>query len=133
MSSCISLIEKLLLDLLTGEYSGIIRNALSLAMLQSLHNDLIRDQDSLRVVIIKAKGPVFSAGHDLKELVRITFYFVYSYYLGPVLCHHHLYFLFLGFRFSFSFLQICMYCPSLSSFSFVNVDILIPAPFVSWM
>ncbi|BFZ21448.1 hypothetical protein BsWGS_24487 [Bradybaena similaris] len=46
------------------------RNALSLAMLQSLHNDLVRDQDSLRVVIIKANGPVFSAGHDLKELTK---------------------------------------------------------------
>uniref|UniRef100_A0A0B7AV67 Enoyl-CoA hydratase domain-containing protein 3, mitochondrial n=1 Tax=Arion vulgaris TaxID=1028688 RepID=A0A0B7AV67_9EUPU len=46
------------------------RNALSLALLQALHSDLIHDQDSLRVVIIKATGPVFSAGHDLKELTR---------------------------------------------------------------
>ncbi|CAL1548098.1 unnamed protein product [Lymnaea stagnalis] len=46
------------------------RNALSLAMLQSLHNDLINDQGKLRVIIIKANGNVFSAGHDLKELTR---------------------------------------------------------------
>jgi enoyl-CoA hydratase/carnithine racemase len=46
------------------------RNILSLAMLQSLYNDLMYDQDSLRVVIIKAKGPVFSSGHDLSELTQ---------------------------------------------------------------
>ncbi|RUS85038.1 hypothetical protein EGW08_007222 [Elysia chlorotica] len=44
------------------------RNALSLAMLQSLHHELKRDQESLRVIILKATGRVFSAGHDLKEL-----------------------------------------------------------------
>ncbi|XP_059169887.1 enoyl-CoA hydratase domain-containing protein 3, mitochondrial-like isoform X2 [Physella acuta] len=46
------------------------RNALSLAMLESLLQDLDRDQEELRVVIIKASGPVFSAGHDLKELTQ---------------------------------------------------------------
>ncbi|XP_005095013.1 enoyl-CoA hydratase domain-containing protein 3, mitochondrial [Aplysia californica] len=44
------------------------RNALSLAMLKTLYNELTRDQEELRVIILKAKGPVFSAGHDLKEL-----------------------------------------------------------------
>uniref|UniRef100_A0A2C9M9N2 Enoyl-CoA hydratase domain-containing protein 3, mitochondrial n=1 Tax=Biomphalaria glabrata TaxID=6526 RepID=A0A2C9M9N2_BIOGL len=44
------------------------RNALSLAMLQSLYEDLKNDEDNLRVIIIKATGPVFSSGHDLKEL-----------------------------------------------------------------
>ena len=47
------------------------RNALSLAMLESIKSDLTHDVDSpdLRVIILKAEGPVFSAGHDLRELV----------------------------------------------------------------
>lgn len=46
------------------------RNALSLAMLESLRENLLTDVDSddLRVVVISARGPVFSSGHDLKEL-----------------------------------------------------------------
>uniref|UniRef100_A0A667YW08 Enoyl-CoA hydratase domain-containing protein 3, mitochondrial n=2 Tax=Myripristis murdjan TaxID=586833 RepID=A0A667YW08_9TELE len=46
------------------------RNALSLAMLESLRENILTDIDSenLRVIIISAKGPVFSSGHDLKEL-----------------------------------------------------------------
>ncbi|KPP66924.1 hypothetical protein Z043_114533 [Scleropages formosus] len=47
------------------------RNALSLAMLSSLQEDLLADIDSeeLRVIVISAEGPVFSSGHDLKELI----------------------------------------------------------------
>ncbi|KAJ8261773.1 hypothetical protein GJAV_G00158250 [Gymnothorax javanicus] len=46
------------------------RNALSLSMLTSLRSDILADIDSedLRVIIISAEGPVFSSGHDLKEL-----------------------------------------------------------------
>ncbi|XP_077400718.1 enoyl-CoA hydratase domain-containing protein 3, mitochondrial [Vanacampus margaritifer] len=46
------------------------RNALSLSMLESLREDILTDVDSqdLRVIIISAGGPVFSSGHDLKEL-----------------------------------------------------------------
>ncbi|XP_049330313.1 enoyl-CoA hydratase domain-containing protein 3, mitochondrial [Astyanax mexicanus] len=46
------------------------RNALSLAMLNSLREDILTDLDNnnLRVIIISAQGPVFSSGHDLKEL-----------------------------------------------------------------
>uniref|UniRef100_UPI00398E7CAE enoyl-CoA hydratase domain-containing protein 3, mitochondrial n=1 Tax=Pristiophorus japonicus TaxID=55135 RepID=UPI00398E7CAE len=46
------------------------RNALSLAMLESLRGDLLHEAESndLRVIIISAEGPVFSSGHDLKEL-----------------------------------------------------------------
>ncbi|XP_072562578.1 enoyl-CoA hydratase domain-containing protein 3, mitochondrial isoform X3 [Paramormyrops kingsleyae] len=46
------------------------RNALSLSMLTALRADLLADIDSeeLRVIIISAEGPVFSSGHDLKEL-----------------------------------------------------------------
>ncbi|XP_041832913.1 enoyl-CoA hydratase domain-containing protein 3, mitochondrial [Melanotaenia boesemani] len=46
------------------------RNALSLPMLESLRENILTDVDSndLRVIIISAKGPVFSSGHDLKEL-----------------------------------------------------------------
>ncbi|XP_021513643.1 enoyl-CoA hydratase domain-containing protein 3, mitochondrial [Meriones unguiculatus] len=46
------------------------RNALSLAMLKSLRSDILHEAESkdLRVIIISAEGPVFSSGHDLKEL-----------------------------------------------------------------
>ncbi|XP_067666134.1 enoyl-CoA hydratase domain-containing protein 3, mitochondrial-like isoform X2 [Haliotis asinina] len=46
------------------------RNALSLAMLHALEDDLTTDdyEEDLRVIIITHTGPVFSAGHDLKEL-----------------------------------------------------------------
>ncbi|CAL8242426.1 unnamed protein product [Merluccius merluccius] len=49
------------------------RNALSLAMLQSLRQDILVDANSedLRVIIISANGPVFSSGHDLKELTSL--------------------------------------------------------------
>lgn len=48
------------------------RNALSLAMLESLKSNLLHDLDcDLRVIILSANGPVFSSGHDLKELVRM--------------------------------------------------------------
>ncbi|XP_027899437.1 enoyl-CoA hydratase domain-containing protein 3, mitochondrial isoform X1 [Xiphophorus couchianus] len=46
------------------------RNALSLSMLDTLRENILTDVDGedLRVIIISAKGPVFSSGHDLKEL-----------------------------------------------------------------
>ncbi|XP_047610605.1 enoyl-CoA hydratase domain-containing protein 3, mitochondrial [Phacochoerus africanus] len=46
------------------------RNALSLAMLKSLQSDLLHEAESrdLKVIVISAEGPVFSSGHDLKEL-----------------------------------------------------------------
>ncbi|KAM3933057.1 enoyl-CoA hydratase domain-containing protein 3, mitochondrial isoform 2-T2 [Leptodactylus fuscus] len=45
------------------------RNALSLAMLQSLQRDILHEVDDkdLRVIVIAANGPVFSSGHNLKE------------------------------------------------------------------
>ena len=46
------------------------RNSLSEAMIASLHTELIaiRDDQSIRAVVIAANGPAFSAGHDMKEL-----------------------------------------------------------------
>ncbi|XP_064597462.1 enoyl-CoA hydratase domain-containing protein 3, mitochondrial-like [Liolophura sinensis] len=44
------------------------RNALSLAMLETLHADLTVKDENLRVIILTHNGPAFSAGHDLKEL-----------------------------------------------------------------
>ncbi|MGY3358513.1 hypothetical protein ACVWZK_005176 [Bradyrhizobium sp. GM0.4] len=46
------------------------RNSLSAAMIASLHAELneIRDDKSVRGVVIAANGPAFSAGHDMKEL-----------------------------------------------------------------
>ncbi|KAM4711494.1 enoyl-CoA hydratase domain-containing protein 3, mitochondrial [Anableps anableps] len=46
------------------------RNALSLSMLETLRENILTDADGeeLRVIIISARGPVFSSGHDLKEL-----------------------------------------------------------------
>ena len=46
------------------------RNALSVAMMTALRRrlDEIAGDDTLRVVIIRATGPGFCAGHDLKEI-----------------------------------------------------------------
>jgi enoyl-CoA hydratase/carnithine racemase len=46
------------------------RNALSEAMIAALHGALneIRDDRSVRGVVIAANGPAFSAGHDMKEM-----------------------------------------------------------------
>eukprot|EP00105_Crassostrea_gigas_P027432 XP_011448763.1 PREDICTED: enoyl-CoA hydratase domain-containing protein 3, mitochondrial [Crassostrea gigas] len=44
------------------------RNALSLKMLKTLHNNLTSGVDDLRAIILCSTGPVWSAGHDLKEL-----------------------------------------------------------------
>jgi len=48
------------------------RNTLSEAMLEALGDALtaIAHDDSVRVVVLAANGPAFSAGHDLKELER---------------------------------------------------------------
>jgi enoyl-CoA hydratase/carnithine racemase len=48
------------------------RNSLSEAMLEALGDALtaIAHDDSVRVVVLAANGPAFSAGHDLKELNR---------------------------------------------------------------
>ncbi|HRW36667.1 MAG TPA: enoyl-CoA hydratase [Aquihabitans sp.] len=46
------------------------RNALSLAVLDALvaHLAAVDDDRSVRVVVLAAEGPAFSAGHDLREL-----------------------------------------------------------------
>jgi len=48
------------------------RNALSLALLTELHQLLTEASESrtVKVVVIGHEGPVFSSGHDLKELTR---------------------------------------------------------------
>jgi enoyl-CoA hydratase/carnithine racemase len=48
------------------------RNSLSEAMLEALGDALtsIAHDDTVRVLVIAANGPAFSAGHDLKELNR---------------------------------------------------------------
>jgi enoyl-CoA hydratase/carnithine racemase len=51
------------------------RNALSLGMLRALGAalDEIAGDDDVRVVILAASGPAFSAGHDLKEIRSAKF------------------------------------------------------------
>src|SRR2546430_12109609 len=46
------------------------RNSLSEGLIAELHAALneIRDEKSVRGVVIAANGPAFSAGHDMKEL-----------------------------------------------------------------
>lgn len=46
------------------------RNPLSMAMIGAIHDALLEAEsnDDVRVIIISAEGPVFSAGHDLKEM-----------------------------------------------------------------
>ncbi|MGC1779459.1 MAG: enoyl-CoA hydratase [Xanthobacteraceae bacterium] len=69
----------LLREDLTGDHSGVAiltlnrpaaRNSLSEAMLEALSDALtaIAHDKNVRVLIITANGPAFSAGHDLKEL-----------------------------------------------------------------
>ena len=47
------------------------RNALSMEMMQTLIGALhdISSNDEIKVVIVDGEGPVFSAGHDLTEMV----------------------------------------------------------------
>lgn len=49
------------------------RNALSREMLEELHAQLhsLAGDDSVRVVIVASEGPVFSSGHNMKELVGV--------------------------------------------------------------
>ncbi|KAL1494442.1 hypothetical protein ABEB36_010040 [Hypothenemus hampei] len=46
------------------------RNTLSIEMMENLIHNIKHDQDNsnLRVIVISGEGPVFSAGHNLKEL-----------------------------------------------------------------
>jgi len=46
------------------------RNALSLAMMGTLHEavDVLSANDDISAIVLAANGPVFSSGHDLKEL-----------------------------------------------------------------
>ena len=48
------------------------RNALSLTMMDEMlgHLENAREDDEVRVVLIRAEGPVFSSGHDLRELAE---------------------------------------------------------------
>ena len=52
------------------------RNALSENMLDALHEKIMNSAEDpkIRVVIISAKGPVFCAGHDLKEITQARDY-----------------------------------------------------------
>ncbi len=64
------------------------RNALSLAMLDSLHKAISdkSDDPDLRVIVLRSSGPVFSAGHDLRELVCIIQQ--YFSFIIPLQCLH---------------------------------------------
>ena len=46
------------------------RNALSLELMTELTGklDIIAEESDVRVVVIRANGPIFSAGHDIKEM-----------------------------------------------------------------
>lgn len=49
---------------------GPARNALSVKMMEEITYNIVKDQNNLdlRVIVINAEGPIFSAGHNLKEL-----------------------------------------------------------------
>lgn len=46
------------------------RNSLSMAMMENLMSEIKRNESdkSLRIIVLSSTGPVFSAGHNLKEL-----------------------------------------------------------------
>ncbi|KAH1016266.1 hypothetical protein HUJ04_007518 [Dendroctonus ponderosae] len=48
------------------------RNALSIAMMETLSDHILCDQQNndLRAIVISAEGSVFSSGHNLKELMK---------------------------------------------------------------
>ena len=48
------------------------QNTLSEAMMESLKKELfdVATNESIRVVILAANGPIFCAGHDLKEITE---------------------------------------------------------------
>ena len=51
------------------------RNALSEAMMNNLIEELTKaaSNQSIRVIVIASNGPVFSAGHDLKEIIAARY------------------------------------------------------------
>ena len=51
------------------------RNALSEAMMNNLVEELTKaaSNQSIRVIVIASNGPVFSAGHDLKEIAAARY------------------------------------------------------------
>lgn len=53
-------------------YLKIDRNSLSLEMMDEILENLTKNQNdsNLRCVVLSGKGSVFSAGHNLKELVN---------------------------------------------------------------
>src|SRR3954471_16074875 len=50
------------------------RNALSLAMMREIVDALatVAADDTVRVLVVEGNGPVFSAGHDLSEMVATS-------------------------------------------------------------
>ena len=48
------------------------RNALSFAMMDEMlhHLEVVEKDERVRVVVVRALGPVFSSGHDLRELAE---------------------------------------------------------------
>lgn len=38
-------------------------------MMKGLHSAVTAEDDALRCIVIRARGPVFSAGHNLKHIV----------------------------------------------------------------
>lgn len=67
------------------------RNSLSVAMMETLIENLTRGQHEpdLRAIVISSVGPIFSAGHNLKELVNCVINVVYifkSNYLCFIMC-----------------------------------------------
>ena len=55
------------------------RNALSEGMMQSFNEEITKasSNDFIRVIVIASNGPVFSAGHDLKKITQIGYYFLF--------------------------------------------------------
>lgn len=47
------------------------RNSLSIGMMEALIDNISEGQSNneLRVIVLEGEGPIFSAGHNLKELV----------------------------------------------------------------
>ena len=59
-------------------FSLVFRNSLSAGMLDELKRNLYEasEDKNTKVIILSANGPVFSAGHNLKELVCIILHYM---------------------------------------------------------
>ena len=74
------------------------RNSLSLDMIKVIHDAVSHHEPSTRCVVLKARGPVFSAGHNLKHIVSKCMCGVHEFSLHCI-------------NFKILLVSVCVWCP----------------------